>query len=176
MYVCLLTNLLYSTSTRPSFKMSWPMPLLAMPTKALLLRTKSVWLFLLRSVTTTLVPCLVHRAAFLHLICKKHNPITIRNFTCWQGIQLNWQILLFSSPESVWNLWKGNEEKGKWPRRRVWGKCTVLKTWFSEFPPTFFLNRTREGNFFLSFLFHRFQTEPKFILVFWFWILDNEER
>jgi len=47
------------------------MPLLAMAMKALLLRTQSVWLLLLRSVTITVVPLLLHKAVFLHLICQK---------------------------------------------------------------------------------------------------------
>lgn len=62
--------LLDSTSTIPCFKMSWPIPFLAMALKALLLRTKSVWLLWLRSIVITLVPSLVQSVAFLHLICK----------------------------------------------------------------------------------------------------------
>lgn len=84
--ICLSqTHLLYSTSTSPSLRICWPMPLLAMAVKALLLRTKSVWLLRLRSVNITVVPALLQRVVFLHLICRieAHNYHKISTQKQW---------------------------------------------------------------------------------------------
>lgn len=64
-------------STMPSFNISRPFPFWAMPEKALLLSTKSVSLLWLRlSVNTTLVPSVLQKLGFLHLICNKRKMIS----------------------------------------------------------------------------------------------------
>lgn len=74
-----LFYLLYSISIIPCLRMSRDIPLLAMAMKALLLRTKSVALLLLRSVTMTRVPSLLHNFSFLHLTCQMISWVRIRN-------------------------------------------------------------------------------------------------
>lgn len=98
-----LSHLLYSTSTRPSLRICWPMPLLAMAMNALLLRTKSVWLLLLRSVNITVVPALLQRVVFLHLICRieedAHDYFQNKNKNQWRKCKIKCQQTWKQEPQ-----------------------------------------------------------------------------
>lgn len=92
-------------STMPSFNISSPLPFWAMPEKALLLSTKSVWLLRLRSVSTTVVPSLLQTLGFLHLICINMPSIDYKTKMLITYITLVRTVIIIVVINMPWCFW-----------------------------------------------------------------------